>query len=618
MREREELKYSAEEKIVEDSESEEDESIKKTVADRREQIQKRLSIERQIPASTQKKEIVQEITEIKRHSMIDDKRALHEEEIIMQAPTDNTFKSSSMPETIIKIKTTRSEGGADISKTEFDKELQSKFENNLNGQTSHTVMLAKAEPSVNTKIEYDATVTEKSQKEITESLLKDLQSQDHVVTTDQAPKPKERTITTIRFLEQESSKASTEDTIDPELMQKLTVQKDKIVDFVAAESEIDDNSIVVSAKPEKKDDLIDPQLAAKLTAQIEKIQDFVEPEPDTSCPIKCEMKKTFSSDQIDSELSAKLSKQKEKAERIAEDESGIFESSTGDMSDFLTKDFTTEKTQTIKFMQKESSESVKQFVESKKSEVVHKTEEVITKTVDGISEAVESKKTELTEQFNETNVSEQANKQAHLESTLSKVETAKDGAIEQIKSTTLSHVKDIAEDLESTKTNIVDSVKERVTLRKDDSEDISEKEQNNFVSHLGLAASKVDEIVHTVDTKLSTVDTERPQLSTTQQDIVSEAERKATVVVDDILNVISQDSKITTSVRFAEDAADDQVDFTSTKKAEADLKSSAGPFSTLSESDEFYKTIEDKITKKLSQDMSARQDDIASQGRPFC
>lgn len=177
LREREELKYSAEEKIVEDSEeSEEDETVKKSVAERREQIQKRLSIERQIPASTQKKEIVQEITAIKRQSLIEDKKALHEEEIIMHAPTDNIIKSTSIPEQIIKLKSTVFES-PDVSKTDFDKELQDKFKSTIKGiedfehktsddlQTQihqHTVEIESSKSHVDSKIHIDHMTTEKS------------------------------------------------------------------------------------------------------------------------------------------------------------------------------------------------------------------------------------------------------------------------------------------------------------------------------------------------------------------------------------------------------------------------------------------------------------------------
>ncbi|XP_054734967.1 ankyrin-2 isoform X1 [Anastrepha obliqua] len=121
----EEVKYSAEEKEVEESESDE-EITKRTVAERREKIVKRLSIERQIPASSQKKEITREISEIKRKSLIEDKKAIHESEIMMQLPTDNIVKSTVAPDQVMKMKMGKMDS-TEISKSEFDKELTHKL-----------------------------------------------------------------------------------------------------------------------------------------------------------------------------------------------------------------------------------------------------------------------------------------------------------------------------------------------------------------------------------------------------------------------------------------------------------------------------------------------------------
>lgn len=174
---------------MEDSEeSEEDENIKKSVAERREQIQKRLSIERQIPASTQKKEIVQEITEIKRQSLIEDKKALHEEEIIMHAPTDNIIKSTSIPEQIMKLKSNIKET-VDVSKTEFDKELQDKFKTAIKGiedfehkasddvttELPQTVQIESLESD--SKIYYDSTNTEKSSTGVDKKYTEELKTE---------------------------------------------------------------------------------------------------------------------------------------------------------------------------------------------------------------------------------------------------------------------------------------------------------------------------------------------------------------------------------------------------------------------------------------------------------
>lgn len=123
--EREEIKYSAEEKDIEESESDE-EIAKRSVAERRDKIVKRLSVERQIPASSQKKEISREIVEIKRKSLIEDKKAMHESEILMQLPADNIVKSAVVPEQVIKMKMGKMDS-TEVSKSDFDKELSHKF-----------------------------------------------------------------------------------------------------------------------------------------------------------------------------------------------------------------------------------------------------------------------------------------------------------------------------------------------------------------------------------------------------------------------------------------------------------------------------------------------------------
>ncbi|XP_049532943.1 ankyrin-3-like isoform X1 [Anopheles darlingi] len=129
---KESTKYSVEEKsVVEESEESEEELVKKTVAERRKQIEKRLSADRSIPASAQKKEIVEEIISIKRQSVIDDTRARHEEEILMQKPIDNTYKSTTMPEPVVKLKTAVVKDGPTVRKDEFDQELQDRFKSTL-------------------------------------------------------------------------------------------------------------------------------------------------------------------------------------------------------------------------------------------------------------------------------------------------------------------------------------------------------------------------------------------------------------------------------------------------------------------------------------------------------
>lgn len=127
--EHDESKYSAEEKVIE-SEEDEEEAAKRTVTERREKIEKRLSGEQKPLPSSQKKEIVEEITVIKRQSLIEDARAKHEDEILMQKPVDNSYKSTVVPEQVVKLKTT-SHDSSSIDKQDFDRELQDKFQKTL-------------------------------------------------------------------------------------------------------------------------------------------------------------------------------------------------------------------------------------------------------------------------------------------------------------------------------------------------------------------------------------------------------------------------------------------------------------------------------------------------------
>nr|XP_036671417.1 ankyrin-2 isoform X9 [Drosophila suzukii] len=159
--EREEVKYSAEEKEVEESESDE-EAAKRTVAERREKIVKRLSVERSIPASTQKREITREITEIKRKSLIEDKKAHHESEILMQLPADNVIiKTTTVPDQVIKMKMGKMDS-TEVSKSEFDKELTHKFK--TSGRSSEEEDQPSS-PDQTDKIVQDISAAEKKEKD---------------------------------------------------------------------------------------------------------------------------------------------------------------------------------------------------------------------------------------------------------------------------------------------------------------------------------------------------------------------------------------------------------------------------------------------------------------------
>ncbi|KAB0792252.1 hypothetical protein PPYR_14211 [Photinus pyralis] len=96
-RESYEDKYSAEEKLIDET-SDDDENFKKTVSERRNIIEKRLSAERAIPASSQRAEIVQEISTIKRQSMVEDKIAEVEEK---HKPTRTTTTRTTPDGTVV-------------------------------------------------------------------------------------------------------------------------------------------------------------------------------------------------------------------------------------------------------------------------------------------------------------------------------------------------------------------------------------------------------------------------------------------------------------------------------------------------------------------------------------
>lgn len=638
LREREELKYSAEEKIVEDSESEEDETIKKSVAERREQIQKRLSIERQIPASSQKKEIVQEITEIKRHSVIEDKRAMHEEEIIMQAPTDNIIKSTAIPEPVIKLKQTRKDESSDISKTDFDKELQDKFKTKGSSlddfeEKAQIVMFEDEDSITGKKIEYDSTITEKLLKDIEDPMSKDYQTEkttsiqnefyvdnmeiprktevfsaaDQIITDNkliQDTISKKKEITTIRFLEQESDSTTnekyskiSEDFIDPELAAKLSIQKEKIVDFIESEKE---QFSPIKHVEKVEDLLIDPQLAAKLTVQKEKIIDFVEPEREILSPVKCEMKKTISSDLIDAELSAKLTKQKEKAERIPEDDPKLSTTSAitakvpitdfgKDFDDQFVKDFHTEKSHITNFLQKESTESIsKHITESKQTEIIKSKTAAADNTIDDLlrnadvhKECTESKKSEIisTTEATITNVLDNATKE-------------------------VAKVLETVKDTEETVTNILDDkIEEKAETKKSEILNLTEATVTNLLDDTTTGiqeqSTKLKSDIQSTVRFLNDAQDSEYDHQSQSRDTTEEASVITTII--DTSNV-------------DETRADDTDD---KRKKAAETKSSSGPFLSETDSDEFYKTIEEKITKKLSQDFSAMQVDIAAAGKNF-
>lgn len=242
LHEREEFKYSAEEKEVEESESDE-EMHKRTVAERRQKIEKRLSIERTIPASTQKKEIREEITEIKRKSLIEDKKAIHEEEILMQMPTDNSHKSSVVPEQVLKMKHSKLEGGDAVDKVDFDKELQDKFKKTVRlSDEEEDFLEQEKEPA--SKIDIDSQDSEKLKEQ----------------KRSQIPVASKRSS---QIFSEDGIKVKVIETEDPDLEDKLMKQKAKI------EREID-NFVPKTYTEKPRESLTDAQFVKSVEATIEK------------------------------------------------------------------------------------------------------------------------------------------------------------------------------------------------------------------------------------------------------------------------------------------------------------------------------------------------------------
>lgn len=625
----------------------------------------------------------------------------------MQAPTDNIIKSSAIPEPVIKLKSTRKETGSDLSKTEFDKELQDKFKSTIKGiddfeHKAQTVMF-EHDSLVDDKIRYDKTISEKSLHDYEDPIAKDYQTEkaerskditDYkssvTHTTEEVTvnnvkesivRQKDSTITTVRFLEQETQDQlherfakQTEDLIDPELATKLTAQKDKITDFIQTERELN-----IPPKMDKSEDVIDPELAAKLTVQKDKIIDFVEPTIDILSPVKCEMKKTISSDCIDSELSAKLSKQKEKAERIVEDEvpTTVLASpvhhvpSTDfgkDFDDQFQKDFHTEKTTkttTSTFLQKEADNTVNKVTQSKTSAIETKTTEIvehgkitseaesITKivsdTIRGAEETITSKITDVKTEIQKLNGEQ---KPSVTQSTVSFLESETKTIVKDHKNepkTSEVHVSFLESEMKPAEeehiphlgniaTTVITDVKTEVHSRaaekpatqttvtttkiteQDDQLDDSLERHTSSTTTTTVTEVKslesenkptnIQSTISFLDSEAKTVlGDEFKQLSSDASSLESDIYSLTGSVVPEVKSTISFMATETRSV--IKDASSTISD--SVKAAEA--KSSTGPFVNETDSDEFYKTIEAKITKKLSQDYSAMQQDISSAGK---
>lgn len=119
----------------------------------------------------------------------------------MHAPTDNIIKSAIIPDQVIKLKSTVKDE-IDVTKTEFDKELQDKFKTTIKDVESFehkpSEDAATAAQQIDEKIQYDSIVTEKPFKKEVEQVVEQVS---HVEFT--PSKLKSDIDVTRQFLEQE-------------------------------------------------------------------------------------------------------------------------------------------------------------------------------------------------------------------------------------------------------------------------------------------------------------------------------------------------------------------------------------------------------------------------------
>jgi plasmid maintenance system antidote protein VapI len=240
--EHDESKYSAEEKIVE-SDEDENEAAKRTVAERREKIVKRLSGEQKQPPSVQHQEIVEEITTIKRQSFIDDTRAKHEEEIILQKPVDNSYKSSNVSEQVIKLKTATHDSSS-IDKDDFDKELQDKFTKTLGDVEKfehkfvNQTVTQKTQNFLESEIQHSGIAPEKTSTVVT--------SQRVTVTTDSSGKVIRDEDESIENIQLDDDDVEQFERIEREILKSQTV--DEILEEARQRADDIQNNVVTTTK----------------------------------------------------------------------------------------------------------------------------------------------------------------------------------------------------------------------------------------------------------------------------------------------------------------------------------------------------------------------------------
>ncbi|KAI8117702.1 Ankyrin-2 [Lucilia cuprina] len=598
--EREEIKYSAEEKEIEESESDE-EIAKRTVAERRDKIVKRLSVERQIPASSQKKEITREITEIKRKSLIEDKKAIHESEIFMQLPADNSVKSAVVPEQVIKMKMGKIDA-TEVSKSDFDKELTHKFKSSSRSSeeepdvedTSSARQISHEEVD-NLKIVKDITSVEKPSK-IIDSLIGEkpsMESGSKQLTEDflafekltQLPSqilPTTTTDITEKFVEEVKEK-SDERKIDDTIKETAVEVVTETVETASKKVESIISSFE-SSKPEKQDTL-------------KGVQDFITAERKTFL----DSAKTYTKEE-ESKLDEAIVETKESiiSETVSvKDKIKAFtETKLDDISDKITstkdsfKSFEESKTDAIKSEKtklkeeilsetKSVSDAIKTFSETEVKELKSETaklEQNVLQTKDSIATATE-KTADTIVSFVDTKTNELQTETAALQSlimdtkdtkiseTINILQTTKDFISSETKNITeafKSKIDEVKKETEETKEHAIDKKDSLVSETKSVAETIkafNEPKIEDVKKEFGFSKESIVR-----DTKsLFDKSTEefKEQLSETKETVISETQRVSETIKSfaepKLEDIEKETSKAKAKVEFAKDSIDKQL-----------------------------------------------------------
>ncbi|KNC31858.1 hypothetical protein FF38_06100 [Lucilia cuprina] len=598
--EREEIKYSAEEKEIEESESDE-EIAKRTVAERRDKIVKRLSVERQIPASSQKKEITREITEIKRKSLIEDKKAIHESEIFMQLPADNSVKSAVVPEQVIKMKMGKIDA-TEVSKSDFDKELTHKFKSSSRSSeeepdvedTSSARQISHEEVD-NLKIVKDITSVEKPSK-IIDSLIGEkpsMESGSKQLTEDflafekltQLPSqilPTTTTDITEKFVEEVKEK-SDEGKIDDTIKETAVEVVTETVETASKKVESIISSFE-SSKPEKQDTL-------------KGVQDFITAERKTFL----DSAKTYTKEE-ESKLDEAIVETKESiiSETVSvKDKIKAFtETKLDDISDKITstkdsfKSFEESKTDAIKSEKtklkeeilsetKSVSDAIKTFSETEVKELKSETaklEQNVLQTKDSIETATE-KTADTIVSFVDTKTNELQTETAALQSlimdtkdtkiseTINILQTTKDFISSETKNITeafKSKIDEVKKETEETKEHAIDKKDSLVSETKSVAETIkafNEPKIEDVKKEFGFSKESIVR-----DTKsLFDKSTEefKEQLSETKETVISETQRVSETIKSfaepKLEDIEKETSKAKAKVEFAKDSIDKQL-----------------------------------------------------------